>query len=455
MRIQLDHPNLSLFRAFGGGCDNENNFTRALLIALTRSPWSPVLLRGFFDLLSDKLRSVPNAAPWLPYLSSWPTCIEVSMQQGTAGETFLPNDSSGAVLVDLIPDPRARPCGGEVGEESGDSRGIVDAMITVRGSGGTDERSISVVIESKLYGGVEERQRALYRRAIEKRLGQRPAEVAVSWDEVYRLTEHLPSEADADPIVSDFKTFIASRPHLLGFTGFAINDFRNPAVVDGRLLRLCERVAGSDPFIGQVQRKHRGLDYDLPVNKQAALLGNVGVACWDSTTLSCKLVTGAGSQWQTTRLFKCSGSSNVGGVLHQLAATGRLRLVVQVRLYFHRFDVEWIDVATLDVPPADAGVLWAEAVGVARSFHQKRADDEVLDALAQRMGGGRSDGIDRARAARIEKRPKCFAVVVAVLQTAGRDLAAKPADAQVEAVQRDLGLLVTMLQAVSADPAET
>jgi hypothetical protein len=396
MRIQLDHPNLSLFRAFGGGWDSENNFTRALLIALTRSPWSPVLLRGFFDLLSEKLQDVPNAAPCLPYLSSWPTSIEVSMQQGTAGEAFLPNDGSGAVLVDLIPDPGARPCGGDVREEAGESRGIVDAMITVRGSDGTDERSISVVIESKLYGGVEERQRALYRSAIEKRLGRRPAEVAVSWDEVYRLTEHLPSEADADPVVSDFKTFIASRPHLLGFTGFSSNDFRTPGVLDGRLLRLCERVAGSDPFVGQVQRKYRGFDYDLPVKGQAALQGNVGVACWDSTTVSCKLVIGAGNQWQTTMLFKRSESVNVGVALQQLAATGRLRLMVQVRLYFHRFDVEWIDVATPAVAHGEEGVRWAEAVGLARSFHQKRASDDVLDALARHMTGGRSDSLDRA-----------------------------------------------------------
>lgn len=451
MEIRLGHANLNLFKSFGGPCDNENNFTRAFLVALTRSPWSPVLLRAFFDVLAEKLSGLADAQRCVPFLSSWPSFVEVTMQQGTAGESFLADGVSAALLVNLTPDPRLGSYE-ELRDEPQEvvARGIVDAIVTVRGGIGTDG-GMSVIIESKLYGAVGEQQRAIYRDAIRHRLGFAPCEVAVSWDEVYKLTEHLPSEADSDPILADFKSFISSRPHLVGFTGFADADFANLASLDARLKRLCDRLAETEPFAGQVERKRGGLDYDLELVNQASLIGNVGVACWDSPTLSSKLVIGARSKWQTAQLLGRYSKGEVVDALRRAGETGRLRLGVHVRLYFNRFDAPQFEVTVPDQPvrAEEAGERWDEINTLARTFHDQVASDGILDQLGRRLGTHGANEIARARALPPDKRPKCFSLVVILLQVPGHDLTAKPAAAQASSIQEDLLLLAAILKNLS------
>jgi hypothetical protein len=63
MHLSLNHQNLNIFNHFGDSAQNENNTTRAFLIAATRSAWSPILLRGFFDLVAARIRErLPDQA---------------------------------------------------------------------------------------------------------------------------------------------------------------------------------------------------------------------------------------------------------------------------------------------------------------------------------------------------------------------------------------------------------
>lgn len=69
--------------------------------------------------------------------------------------------------------------------------------------------------------------------------------VNVAWEEVYTLADSLAEVAEHDPIISDFKSFLAHDPRLAGFTGFRQGDFAGRAnVLDVRLQELCETLAG-------------------------------------------------------------------------------------------------------------------------------------------------------------------------------------------------------------------
>lgn len=90
MDISLNHQNLNVFNHFGDSAQNENNTTRAFLIAATRSPWSPMLLRGFFDLVASRVkeRSPEQAVLIGSFSQAWPDEIEISMERDIRAETF-------------------------------------------------------------------------------------------------------------------------------------------------------------------------------------------------------------------------------------------------------------------------------------------------------------------------------------------------------------------------------
>src|SRR5580700_2633806 len=105
MQLSLDHQNLNIFNHFGDSAQNENNTTRAFLIAATRSPWSPMLLRGFFDLVAARIRErQPDQAAILGCFSqSWPDQIEISMEKDIRAEGFPGVGVERAILVELTP----------------------------------------------------------------------------------------------------------------------------------------------------------------------------------------------------------------------------------------------------------------------------------------------------------------------------------------------------------------
>jgi hypothetical protein len=105
MEINLDHRNLNLFHHFGDSAENENNTTRAFLIAATRSPWSPMLFRSFLDLLAEQMRA--NSRELLTdfdkFFRSWPETLQVSLERDISADKFPGDDVAIAILVALTP----------------------------------------------------------------------------------------------------------------------------------------------------------------------------------------------------------------------------------------------------------------------------------------------------------------------------------------------------------------
>jgi hypothetical protein len=172
MEIIRSHKNLSLFQHFGAGAENENNTTRAFLIAMSRSPWSPVLLRGFFDVIAAK-----NSGPASDFftksarlLTAWPSSIEMSLERNITAEKFPGEGVKHAVLVDLTPVSGAVAGSSQV-DIRDDPTGRVDATIVLRAGDDTladQEGALAIVIESKLYGNAGEQQMEDYKKALEK-----------------------------------------------------------------------------------------------------------------------------------------------------------------------------------------------------------------------------------------------------------------------------------------------
>jgi len=457
MEIILNHDNLNLFRFFGGDCANENNTTRAFLIALTKSPWSPVLLRGFFDLLAEKL-AIQNqllASKCAEFLSGWPKRVEFSMQQGVAKGEFLSDEVRCGLLVLLTPGENAAAAPGDAASREAIARGIIDALLVVESAA---DKVLALLIESKLYGPVGDEQAAQYLAAMKRKLGDSVAMIDISWDEIYCLTEALPPQAEVDSVLSDFKAFIDARPHLVSFNGFHLNDFADWYLVDTRLRRLCERVASEAlvddkstiryRFNGSPQRKRQGADYDLPLENQQNLRGNIGLACWDLKVISAKLAVGWRTNWETWHVLeKTWNSPDVRDCLRRLCDSGRLVLDVHVRLYFSRFEEHSFIVWTAGPEACEVWRKWDDAVNLIRRFHRQEATDMLLDELLSLSGETEADAVDRAR--KQSPRTKCFVGLVFCVQTPGPELAKKDAGTQLAMIQKDLLALADLLASLS------
>jgi hypothetical protein len=380
MEITRSHKNLSLFQHFGASAENENNTTRAFLIALSRSAWSPVLMRGFFDLIAEKASDLPAMSAKL--LTAWPARIEMSLERDISAEKFPGGGVRHAILVDLT------PVSGAVAElPHADIKekptGRVDATIVLTAGDDTSSGSdggLAIVIESKLYGIAAEQQMERYKKAIEEKQIQ-VHRVPVAWEEIYDLTRALPNEAEHDPIVSDFKEFLLRDPRLTGFTGFEARDFspKNERL-DDKLSRFCTRVLEdlkNDPYFqsaSKPERKKGGLDYDLLLAKQNQLVGNLGVAAWEHKALSAKLVVGWRGHWQTDRLLSTfsnmqpSERAVVGAIIDALGKTGKVNIDAALRPFFHRFDYDFAG-RCRPTEAADHHAAWDEIVQFSRQFH--------------------------------------------------------------------------------------
>lgn len=457
MNIILASDKLNLFQPFGGDWANENNFTRALLIAFSKSPWSPVLLRGFLDLLADRMaeaRVPPDDVTNL--FARWPESVELKMQQGVATTAFLADGVTDGVLLALNPEPGSEEPKGNIGAQQG--AGIADAVIVVRGSAPDPERTIAIVVESKLYGAAGADQLQQYHRAMGEKLPGRVRFVEMLWDEVYSLTEHLPSEAEFDPVLRDFKGFVSSRPHLVRFTGFQSADLKDPYRLDVRMRRFCdrmiaERTLGSQGLAvqGEPQRKKLGCDYDLSLEGQDTLIGNLGIGCWDGSTLSLKMVIGARTYWHTDRLLGRSWKSTaVAGALSELRGVGRVSVSASVRLYFGRFDVEWLTVCEVRPDQGREVEVWHTAIDIVREFHCKVATDERLERLDALTKGRAADAIERTRRIAAAERPKTFSVVTVCIEHDGGSVTVMSREKQFDVLRESLAKLGVLLRAASA-----
>ena len=412
MHLSLIHQNLNIFHHFGDSAQNENNTTRAFLIAATRSPWSPMLLRGFFDLVAARIRErLPDQAAVLGCFSqSWPDQVEISMERDIKAESFPGVGVERAIIVELTPLAAALDLPQQT-TEVGDS-GRVDATIVIRQS---ESDGLALIIESKLHGRAGHEQLLRYRQALENRQ-IKTVLVDVAWEEVYALADDLPEAAEHDPIIGDFKSFLARDPRLAGFTGFQKGDFTGPAyVLDGRLQKLSESLAGQslDPVLrsAQVERKRGGLDYDMLLSEQSRLVGNIGLACWEQKGLYAKLVIGWRSRWETDRVIKFGAASElVNGLIRRLVGHANLTINASVRPFFNKFQypeaAQWSKVIKRNDDPLDA---WATAIEFARSYHAKSLDPESLGRL-QRIPVTVLDQESLNKA--LEKQVNCFVPLV-------------------------------------------
>lgn len=449
MDISLNHQNLNVFNHFGDSAQNENNTTRAFLIAATRSPWSPMLLRGFFDLVASRVkeRSPEQAVLIGSFSQAWPDEIEISMERDIRAETFPGVGVDRAVLVELTPAGIVADLPSQL-MEIGET-GRVDATIVVRQS---DSDGLALVIESKLYGRAGHEQLMKYKQALESR-NIKTLLVDVAWEEIYTLADSLPEAAEHDAILSDFKSYLARDPRLAGFTGFRQGDFGGPAyVLDARLQKLCETLAGqsTDSALrgAKVERKRGGLDYDILLADQSRLVGNIGLACWEQDALYAKLVIGWRSRWETNRTIESSSAAErVNLLLQRLCARADVTIDATVRPFFNRFQytgaARWCRVVKRNESPLD---VWPGLIEFARSYHAKPLNRESLARLQRPPVSVIDQGaLNKA----LDQQVNCFVPLGLVIAWQPEDLARLKTDELTKVVRETLADLADLLMVLS------
>jgi hypothetical protein len=457
IEIERTHDNLNIFRHFSGDHGRENNVTRALLIALTRSPYSLVLLIGFLGLLADKCRAGdPDVVEKLRDFLGVPDRVEVSMQQGVANVNFLSDAATEGVLVEIAPGERGmQPTEGTSSVPAEEKvSGIVDGIILLEKA----DRVLALVIESKLYGLAGDEQIRCYKEAMAKRLGRSPQHVQISWDEVAALTEALPEAAQWDPIVSDFLSLLREYPHLVSYPRISESDFRQPATLDMRLRRLCERLGNEEidgmRLSGFPERKKGGLDYDLKIAEPQGLKGNLGVACWEEGKIASKLVVGSRTYWETSSILERAVPSGVEMCLAKLSRSGRFHIDVHVRVFFHKFDQPWCTLPRSGPDRGDVLRSWPEAVELAKLFHRRVADDPLLAVLARHLPDSPDSQevkvIERLRGVPEQQRPKLFSAFTFYLERNKDELVRADAEEQLRLFREDLQMLARLLNALSS-----
>jgi hypothetical protein len=450
MEIRIEDNRVHLFRFFGGDYANENNTTRSLMVALTRSQWSPVILRGFFDILVKKLRDGPGetAGTAREILGVWPASLQVRMQQGVAGTDFLPAEMEidSAILLQIEPDSENEAI--DASTKQAEPSGIIDACLIVTSP---EDKTVAIVIESKLYGQAGEDQMCRYAAAI------RPPAIRLqlTWEEIYSLLEHLPKEADFDSILRDYRDYLNERPGLVGFTGFRPEDFTDARRLDTQLYRLNQKISRQGVpgriFRRDVARVRGGCDYGLYLDAPEAQ-GNLGIASFEPASVSCKLAVGWADYGQTTRALANSEDADVQECLSALANEGTLT----IDLYFCCVVNRTVHGFAYRRFPAEGNTVigsWRSACSLAREYHRKtEATDAVLDEILGRDGvEGVEPGLATLRSMQRREMVKgCFAIVV---KRHERELVRLNARQQFEKFQGDLKLLADLLAPLSSRPA--
>jgi hypothetical protein len=457
MEINLDHRNLNLFHHFGDSAENENNTTRAFLIAATRSPWSPMLFRSFLDLLAEQMRA--NSPELLTdfdkFFRSWPETPQVSLERDISADKFPGDDVAIAILVALT--PVSEGSGQVVDLKFPKPTGRVDATLIARQTDGdtldgqSKGSALAIVIESKLYGPAGIEQLGRYKSRLEEK-SIRTVLVEIRWEDIYKLCESLPQAAEHDPVLSDFKEFLARDARLVGFTGFRQEDFvRGPQLLDSKLQRLCDRIAGKgdDPVLGggKTERKRGGLDYDLTLTQQASLVGNIGLASWDQDALHAKLVIGWRSRWHTDRVLNSTWNADgVPDLIRQIGRGTALLIAAHVRPYFNRFEYDPAASWSTAIGPADAARVWQDAVEFARSFHAKCLDGEKVAVLSKSPSTITNESaITRAVAERVN----CFVPLVLVASWQPTHLTKMKPDEQLRIIRGKLREMANLLTRLS------
>jgi len=416
-----------------------------------------MLFRSFLDLLAEQI--LANSPELLPdfekFFRSWPETLQVSLERDISADKFPGDDVAVAILVALT--PVSEGSGQIVDLQYPKSTGRVDATLIARRTegdtlGGQSKGSaLAIVIESKLYGPAGIEQLGRYKRKLQEK-SIRTVLVEIRWEDIYKLCESLPQAAEHDPVLSDFKEFLARDARLVGFTGFRQEDFvGGPQLLDSKLQRLCDRIAGKgdDPVLGggKAERKRGGLDYDLPLTQQASLVGNIGLASWNQDGLQAKLVIGWRSRWHTDRVLDSTWNADgVPDLIRQVGRGNALLIEAHVRPYFNRFEYDPAAVWSPAIDPTNADRVWQDAVEFARSIHAKCLDAKKVAALRRPPSKITNESaITRAVAERVN----CFVPLVLVASWKPADLTAmKPAE-QLLIIRAKLLEMATLLTRLS------
>ncbi len=471
MEIDAEDRHLNLFQFFGGDYANENNTTRTLMIALTRSQWSPIILRGFFDAVLGKLRNMgcevlrnipcETLVAAREIFGAWPASLRVRMQQGAASADFIPGDTKldSALLLEIAPESEKEAVEADDGQPAADDAvkpgGITDACLIATSR---DDKTMAIVIESKLYGRAGEDQMGKYEAAIKERCrhGNAPIRMELKWEDIYSLLGHLPEEASFDPILRDFARYLNERPWLVGFTGFGSEDFADRRRLDTQLYRLCQRIArdgaGDYRFEAEVVRVRLGCDYNLCLNVaegKPKMQGNLGIlASPELATVSSKLALGWRTYEQTTYVLdnkKCEDAA----VLECISALGGTG-VATIDLYFgcQILGTDVPEFARRRYPVTD----WKEACALAMRYHRKKSFAEVVDEILGCPGVEEwQPGLSKLRAT--ERRNLVKACLVVLITRDQLEAAGLTAQRQRSMFQGDLKLLADLLTHLSSKPA--
>ncbi len=446
MNFERSHRNLNLFWHFGDSAQNENNTTRAFLIAASRSPWSSILLRGFFDLVFSRAcdtkpefgRSIKR------FFTEWPEAVEFSLERDITPQSFPGLGVQHAIVIELTPQSKAAQ--EEAPSEDLDLRGRVDATIVVRNAKGN---GLALVVESKLYHRAGRDQLERYRRGLDAK-GVSAVLISFSWEEVYAIANSLPEEASYDPIMSDFKSFLERDSRLTGFTAFRVEEFSlQNDLMDEKLGRCCNKLLASPAWDARfnnatLERKRGGLDYDILLANQSVLIGNLGVATWENDALYLKLVVGWRTHWQTDQLLDSArGSKDTPTVMAAIAGRSHLELHVNIRPHFSRFDYQPAAVWNSGAIDANhAEEKWLKALQFAKHFHGKPLDQTRLKEL-------RSDPnvwTDRHLLQRaFEAQVNCFVPVDFVVSWTPSEIGTRKSDEQIELLRSTLSELAAIL----------
>ena len=424
-----------------------------------------MLFRSFLDLLAERISATSPELlrDFETFFRSWPEMLQVALERDISADKFPGDHVIAAILVALTP---VSGGSGQVADLVADPpypqttetapRGRVDATMIARRTqrdtleGQPKDSALAIVIESKLYGPAGDEQLTRYKKKLEEKL-VRTVLVEISWEEIYQLCESLPEEAEHDPVLSDFKDFLARDARLVGFTGFRKEDFAGsrhedfvggPYLLDSKLQRLCDRIAGKGDG-GKPERKRGGLDYDLPLAQQSSLVGNIGLASWDQDALQAKLVIGWRSRWHTDRVLDTTWNADgVPDLIRQVGQGGALRIDAHVRPYFSRFEYDTAALWSTQIDHSDAASVWRDAVEFARSFHAKRLDEQKVALLRSAPSRVTNESaISRA----VAERANCFVPLVLLASWQPKDLATMKPEQQFRIIREKLREMSALL----------
>ena len=446
MNFEFNHRNLNLFWHFGDSAANENNTTRAFLIAASRSPWSSILLRGFSDLAFAQACGLnPDFGKSIEgFLREWPETVEFSLERDISAESFPGPGVQFAIIIELT--PQSVSAEEETPLEELEPRGRVDATIVIRNAEGN---GLGFIVESKLYHRAGRDQLARYKKNLELK-GISTVLIAISWEQVYAIARSLPAEASHDPVMSDFRSFLERDARLTGFTGFRTEDFSpENDTLDEKLQRFCNKLLASSTWDSRftnatLERKRGGLDYDLLLANQSMLIGNLGVATWEGDALYAKLVVGWRSRWQTDRLLSSGReSSRAQGLIASIADRCRLELQASLRPFFSRFEyptaARW---SSGTISAGHAVQAWSDALSFAERFHGKQIDN----ASVNNVGEASRVSVDSELLKRaFEERVNCFVPVDFVIRWEPREIVTRNPGEQIDLLRQALSELASVL----------